>query len=106
MLQTLRPAPLPTPKPTPVDEWKSRTASWQQVEYPTVEEIKHKFRGEGFTIFVNATADGYEAASVNMQPLWPGRLAGPVGSGSTPEQAAFHTWEMFRDNRDDYVGRP
>ena len=39
-----------------------------------------------------------------MHPLRPGRLAGPIGTGTTPEQAAFHAWAMFEDNREDYVG--
>ena len=98
MLQTLKRASADRPEPG--------AASWRTVEYPTVDEIKLSFRHEGFLIFVNKTADGYLAPSVNMHPLRPGRLAGPVGSGTTPEQAAFHAWAMFEDNREDYVGVP
>jgi len=96
MLPTLKQASADRPGPGP--------ASWRTVEYPTVDEIKLSFRQEGFLIFVNKTSDGYLAPSVNMHPLRPGRLAGPVGSGTTPEQAAFHAWAMFEDNREDYVG--
>lgn len=85
-------------------EPESGVGAWQLVEYPTVAEISVRFRNEGFLIYVNKSGDGYLAPSVNMHPLRPGRLAGPIGSGTTPEQAAFHAWAMFEDNRDDYVG--
>ena len=81
-------------------------SSLRSAEYPTVAEVKVRFRDEGFLIFVSRTADGYLASSVNMHPFRPGCLAGPVGTGTTPEQAAFHAWMMFADNRDDYFGLP
>jgi hypothetical protein len=72
-------------------------------EYPTVDDTTRKFQEEGFELVVNATQDGFLAPAVNMHPRRPGHRTGPVGSGSTPEQAAFHAWEMFADHRDDYL---
>ena len=89
---------------TPTLEPESGAGAWGSVEYPSLAEINVRFRNEGFLIYVNKSGDGYLAPSVNMHPLRPGRLAGPIGTGTTPEQAAFHAWAMFEDNREDYVG--
>ena len=77
--------------------------SWHLVDYPTIAQTTRKFHEEGFSLFVNVTDGGYSAPAVNMHPLRPGHRTGPVGSGSTPEQAAFHTWAMYEGHRDDYM---
>jgi hypothetical protein len=71
---------------------------------PTVEETKHKFSEQGFSLHVNATAEGdYLAQAVNMDPRQ-GRGNAPIGSGTTPEQAAFDAWAIFENDRAKYLG--